>query len=182
MVGEKIINTLYMNKKPLKKTILILILLLLKSTTHAQNSLDNGQAQINVGLGFSNWGIPVYIGADWGVDDNITVGAEFSYRNYNDRLNSTNYRHSIAGALVNGNYHFNNLLDLPDNIDLYAGLNIGFYSFRYDRNYIGQRYSGLGWGGQVGGRYFFSEKMGINIEIGGGAALSGGKIGLTIKL
>jgi hypothetical protein len=65
---------------------------------------------------------------------------------------------------------------------LYAGLNIGFYSWRYDRNYIGQRYTGLGWGGQVGGRYFLSEKVGINLEFGGGAALSGGKLGLTFKL
>jgi hypothetical protein len=69
----------------------------------------------------------VYIRADWGIDDNFTIGTEFSYRNYNDQLNSTKYRHSISGALINGNYHFNNLLDLPNTIDLYAGLNIGFF-------------------------------------------------------
>lgn len=182
MVGKKTINTLYMNKKYFQKTTLILILLLFRMTSFAQNNLDKGQAQINVGLGFSNWGIPVYIGADWGIDKDITLGAEFSYRNFNDRFNNTKYRHSISGALINGNYHFNNLLDLPDEINLYAGLNIGFYSWRYDSNYIGQRYSGLGWGGQVGGRYFISEKVGINLEFGGGAALSGGKIGLTFKL
>ncbi len=171
-----------MNKKSFQKTTLILILLLLKITSYAQNNLDKGEAQINAGLGFSNWGVPVYIGADWGVDDDFTIGAEFSYRNFNQRFNKIQYRHSISGALINGNYHFNNLLDLPDELDLYAGLNIGFYSWRYDSNYIGQRNNGLGWGGQVGVRYFLSEKVGLNLEFGGGVALSGGKFGLTFKL
>lgn len=171
-----------MNTNKYHKSALVIVLSFISLTSFSQNNLDKGEAQLNVGLGFSNWGVPVYIGADWGVVEDFTIGAEFSYRNYNDRFNNTKFRHSVAGALINGNYHFNNLLDLPSKVDLYAGLNIGFYSFRYDRNYSGQRYSGLGWGGQLGGRYFFSEKMGINLEIGGGAALSGGKIGLTIKL
>lgn len=171
-----------MDYKSILKSTLILMLLLLKMPMIAQNNLDKGNTQINAGLGFSNWGVPVFIGADWGVDDDFTIGAEFSYRNFNQRLNKIQYRHNISGALINGNYHFNNLLDLPDKLDLYAGLNIGFYSWRYDSNYFGQRNSGLGWGGQVGGRYFLNEKVGINLEFGGGVALSGGKLGLTFKL
>ena len=31
-------------------------------------------------------------------------------------------------------------------------------------------------------RYFFNNKLGGNIEFGGGSATAGGKIGLTIKL
>jgi outer membrane immunogenic protein len=67
-----------MNKKPIQKTSQIIILLLLKVTSNAQNNLDKNEAQINAGLDFSNWGIPVCIGADWGIDDNFTIGAEFS--------------------------------------------------------------------------------------------------------
>jgi outer membrane immunogenic protein len=171
-----------MNKKTFQKTTLILILLLFKVTSYSQNKLDIGEAQINVGLGISNWGVPVYVGADFGAIEDFTLGAEFSYRNFNERFDINKYRHRISCLLINGNYHFNNLFDLPNKFDLYAGLNIGFYSWRYDQNYISQPYSGRGWGGQAGGRYFLSEKVGINLEFGGGVALSGGKLGLTFKL
>jgi outer membrane immunogenic protein len=179
--AKKLINTLSLNNKTIK-TSLILILLINVTSTSAQNKLDKGQTQINVGLGFSNWGVPVFIGADWGAKVDITIGAEFSYRNFNEQFNKIQYRKNISGVLINGNYHFNTILDLPKEVDLYAGLNIGFYSWRYDNNYSDKRISGLGWGGQVGGRYFISKKIGINLEFGGGFALSGGKLGLTFKL
>jgi hypothetical protein len=40
----------------------------------------------------------------------------------------------------------------------------------------------VGIGAQVGGRYYFTDKFGVNVEIGGGNAFSGGKIGVSIKL
>lgn len=164
------------------KILLPFFSLLIFNSISAQNNLDKGDAQINVGLGMSNWGLPVYVGADFGVVPDFTIGAEFSYRNYNDRFANIRYRHSVTGALINGNYHFNTLLSTPSKLDIYAGLNLGFYSWQYDRNYPGARYTGWGWGGQIGGRYFFSNKVGLNLEFGGGAALSGGKLGLTFKL
>ena len=66
--------------------------------------------------------------------------------------------------------------------DFYAGLNLGYYTWSSPSDYPGNRTSGLGLGAQVGGRYYFTPKVGINLEIGGGNAFSGGKIGLTFKL
>ena len=83
---------------------------------------------------------------------------------------------------INGNYHFNTLLDIPTNWDFYAGLNLGFYFWNSDDDYPGTRSSGLALGGQIGGRYYFSKKFGINLEAGGANAFSGGKFGVTIKL
>jgi len=40
----------------------------------------------------------------------------------------------------------------------------------------------LGLGAQVGGRYYISNKVALNLEFGGGNAFSGGKFGLTFKL
>jgi len=48
--------------------------------------------------------------------------------------------------------------------------------------YPGSHTSGLGIGAQVGGRYYFSDNVGINIEFGGGNAFSGGKVGISILL
>ena len=34
----------------------------------------------------------------------------------------------------------------------------------------------------IGGRYYFKKNMAINVELGGGNALSAGKVGLSILL
>lgn len=166
----------------MKRTIFTIIILLAFGLSYGQNSLPKGSSQLNLGVGLSGWGIPVYIGMDFGVSNDITLGGELSFRSYNERWKSNRYRHSIIGISGNANYHFNRVLDIPDNFDFYAGLNLGFYVWSSPDSYQGGHRSGLGIGGQIGGRYFFTDRTGINLEFGGGNAFSGGKFGLTFKL
>lgn len=166
----------------MKKHFLVIILLISAGAVFAQGPISQGQSQINAGVGLSSWGVPVYLGFDYGVHPDITLGAELSYRNYNDRWDKHKYDHSIVGFSGNANYHFNNVLSIPSPWDFYAGLNLGFYSWNSPKKYGGSHTSGLELGAQVGGRYYFNNKMGVNLEFGGGNAFSGGKIGLTIKL
>ncbi|MEX0996475.1 MAG: outer membrane beta-barrel protein [Flavobacteriaceae bacterium] len=167
----------------MRKVYLTLILLIAATaTTFAQNPLPKGDAQLNMGVGLSNRGIPVYFGFDYGVHKDITIGAELSYRGYNDRFNNSRYKHSIFGISGNANYHFNHVLKIPTDWDFYAGLNLGFYHWNSDDNYPGDFNSGVGIGAQVGGRYFFTDSFGINLEFGGNNAFSGGKFGITVKL
>ena len=167
----------------MKKLFFTIILLIAASAMFAQQSpIAKGQAQINLGVGFSSWGIPLYAGFDYGVHKDITLGAELSFRSYNDNWHNDKYRHSIFGVLGNANYHFNTILNIPSNWDFYAGLNLGFYSWSSPNGYDGSHNSGIGLGAQVGGRYYFNNKVGINLEFGGGNSLSGGKFGLSIKI
>lgn len=148
----------------------------------AQTTEPSRSTQLNFGVGLSGWGIPVYAGLDFGVSKNITLGGEVSYRAYREKYHDFYYDHSIIGFSVNGNYHFNSILNIPPRWDFYAGLNLGFYVWSSPNDYYGDHTSGLGIGGQIGGRYFFTERFGINLEFGGGNAFSGGKFGLTFKL
>jgi outer membrane immunogenic protein len=127
----------------------------------------------------TGWGIPIYVGMDFGVLRDLTLGFEGSFRSYNQNYTNTKYHHSIIGLSVNGNYHFNTLLNIPENWDFYAGLNIGYYFWSSPSDYPGTGSSGLGLGAQIGGRYFFSNNFGLNLEFGGGNAFSGGKFGIT---
>lgn len=147
----------------------------------AQGDLSRGKNQFNAGLGLSGWGIPVYLGIDHGFRENITLGGELSFRAYSDKIASVSYSHSIVGISGNGNYHFNEILDIDPEWDVYAGLNVGFYFWNSSKSYPGSGASGLGLGAQVGGRYFFNQSTAINLEFGGGNAFSGGKIGITKK-
>ena len=166
----------------MKKQILLFALLLSAGAIFAQGPLAKGQSQINLGVGFSSWGVPVYLGFDHGVSSDVSLGLEMSYRGYDDDWDHYKYHHSIIGFAGNANYHFNRVLSIPSPWDFYAGINVGFYSWRSPDGYHGTHTSGLGLGGQVGGRYYFSNKVGLNLEFGGGNSFSGGKIGLTFKL
>lgn len=166
----------------MKKKFLVLALLIVVGVVFAENSVAKGQSQFNAGVGFSSWGVPVYIGLDHGVHRDFTLGGELSFQSYQDRYDDHKYDHSIIGIAGNGNYHFNNVLNIPSNWDFYAGLSLGFFIWNSPDDYEGSRTSGLGISGQIGGRYYFSKNFGVNLELGGGNAFSGGKFGISLKL
>jgi hypothetical protein len=166
----------------MKKIIFGIAFAMFAGFTMAQNPIQIGKSQFNVGVGFSDMGTPIYIGADFGVLRDVTFGGELSYRDYHENWNNDGYDHNIMGLSGNGNYHFNRILGISQRWDFYAGLNLGFYIWTSPDAYEGSNSSGLGLGAQVGGRCYLSDRVGLNIEFGGGNAFSGGKLGLSFKL
>ncbi|MDP2069324.1 MAG: outer membrane beta-barrel protein [Lutibacter sp.] len=167
----------------MKKLILVVALALVSAVGFSQNPLTVGQSQLNVGVGLSDRGIPVYLGLDHGISRDITIGGELSYRSFNKYENNYKYNHDVIGISGNLNYHFNNALNMSNEWDFYVGPNLGYYSYKNDYDgYDGRYNSGLGVGAQLGFRYYLSDKVGLNLEFGGGNAFSGGKFGLTFKL
>ena len=167
------------------KTIRIAALALLVcavSHVQAQYALQTGKLQFNGGVGLSSWGLPIYAGLDYGFDKNISFGGELSFRSFNERILGERYNSSIIGISGNGNYHFGEMLGIDNLFDVYAGLNLGFYVWNTSSNYLGSGATGLGIGAQIGGRYYFKKNMAVNVELGGGNAFSGGKVGLSILL
>lgn len=169
----------------MKKAILICLTILCGLTyTFAQGSLEQEGKQLNAGFGFSNFGTPVYVGLDYGIHPDITIGPQISYRKYSEKWNFSGstfkYSHTIFVLGFNGNYHFNTLLDIASQWDVYAGLTLGYYVWSSPNDYLGNKSSGIGLDVQIGARYFFADNFGINLELGGGTG-SGGKFGITYK-
>lgn len=162
----------------MKKQFLVLGALITFGFANAQAPLEKGGIQFNAGLGTSGWGTPVYVGVDYGIANDITLGAEGSYRSYNQ----TGFKSSIIGLQVNGNYHFNKILSIPSKWDFYAGASGNYYIWKtdFEYEYLAEA-SGFGIGFQVGGRYFFSKSFGVNLEGGSGNSTTGGKLGITYK-
>lgn len=138
-----------------------------------QVNIDKSKLQFNVGLGLSTWGIPFYVGADYWMTPDITLGLEASFRY---RLLHT-WKYGYIGGSINANYHLTKILQLPENVDIYAGLSAGPYIGFGE--YVGSSFN-FGISGQIGGRYKISDKMWVQAELGGGS-FSGGKIGLTFR-
>lgn len=164
------------------KTKLLILLFLLTSSVGFSQSSNLNSNHLNMGVGLSGWGVPFYIGLDIPVHPDITIGGEFSYHGYRENWKSNTYDHTVLGFSGNANYYFDRLLQLGYNFDFYAGLSIGYFTWNSPNNYDGTYRSGLGLGGQVGGRYFFTNRMGINVEFGGRNTFNGTKFGITIKL
>lgn len=156
----------------------LLLLSVFAVSTFAQSPLSKGEKQLNAGVGFSGWGVPIYAGMDFGVYKDITIGFEASFRSYSQKFVGEKFRSTIFGFAGNGNYHFNSLLQIPSQWDVYAGLSLGYYVWNVSSDYPGDGESGIGLSAQVGARYFFKNNFGINLEFGGGN-VSGGKFGIT---
>lgn len=167
----------------MKNLVCCIFLTVVSGYTISQSMLGKGGKQLNAGFGLSSWGLPVYVGLDFGVHPDVSVGFEASYRSYKEhwKFDDKRYTHSVMGLSGNANYHFNSILNIPQEWDLYAGLNIGFYVWNSSADYPGDHTSGLGLGAQIGVRYYFNERFALNLEGGGGNAFSGGKFGITYK-
>ena len=181
----KVEELIFEEKIETMKTIrmaLVALFLCAIAQVHAQYALKTGKMQFNGGVGLSSWGLPVYAGIDYGFDKNISFGGELSFRSFNERVFGVRYTSSIIGVTGNANYHLVELLGIDDLFDVYAGLNLGFYIWNTSGDYNGNGSTGLGIGAQIGGRYYFKKNMAVNVELGGGNAFSGGKVGLSILL
>lgn len=168
----------------MKKFILIIAFGFISNGVFAQNPLGEGQTQLNAGVGISGWGVPVYLGFDYGISKDWSLGGQLSFQTDDSGYNGYHYDSTAIGISANGNYHFNRVLNIPRNFDLYAGASLTYYIWNYD-NYNGHAHpdnTSLGLGLQVGGRYFFTDKFGINLEFGGNTGTSGAKLGVTFKL
>lgn len=164
----------------MKKTLLLVSFLVLSTCAFSQVAdtvsgqtgrapLTRGEEQINFGLGLNTDGLPVYAQFDFAVARNVTVSPMVAL------TGGSSESYTTLG--VHGDYHFNSLLDIPSNWDFYAGANLGF------RFYMGQstRTGALHLGVQIGGRYYWNQKWGVNLEFGGGAGF-GGRVGVSRKL
>ncbi len=168
----------------MKKVILIVVALFATTFAFGQR-LEVGEIQLNAGLGLNSgdWSTPVYAGVDYGVMPDITVGGFLSYASHDFKYVSGNYKGRWFSIAAKGDYHFNTLLSIPNEWDLYAGLTLAYNNFSYDWDDYHGDYddSGLGLGIQIGGRYYFTENWAVNLELGGSDIASGGKIGVTYK-
>ncbi len=119
-------------------------------------------------------GLPIGLSADYGITDNISLGAYAGYASTTEEFGGFGkwkYTYIIVGA--RGAYHF----QLADKFDTYAGVLLGYNaaSVTWDGSSafsgISPTAGGLAWSGFLGGRYRFSESIGAFAELGYGIAI-----------
>jgi hypothetical protein len=138
------------------KNVLIIISLFVISVTGFTQSYDGKSDQkINVGYEFYGQGSGIKATYDYGLSNLFSVGAGFSY--FLDNGENDYF------IFLRTSMHFGDLFDLPPQLDIYPGAELGYLSR-----------SDIAINGFVGIRYFLTKKIGIYTEIGstGSAGIS----------
>ena len=161
------------------------------SLANAQEVFHKGTTAINAGIGLGSYysGItipPLSVSLDYGVADNlingnngsISVGGFAGYAASSHTYGAYKTTFSYIALGGRGAFHY----QFAPKLDTYAGLMVSYdiVSSNYDAfaNYI--KTSHVDWSIFLGGRYFFTEKIGAFAELGYG--FYNLNLGVTFKL
>lgn len=170
-----------------------------KSKESSMNSgFGKGSMAVNLGVGaglgygyIGNASLPALnLSVERGIMENvgpgtISVGGLVGYKAYRYKYPASDYKATWTDlyVAVRGIYHYN-FTENPK-VDTYGGISLGVRIESYKDTYLGKEY-GSSYGGAyahsgffLGGRYFFSEKVGAFLEAG--YDMSYLKAGLTAK-
>lgn len=138
------------------KKIITLLLVFAGFSVNAQEAYTGkGDTKMHIGANFQDGGTGLNVGTDFGLGENISIGF------------SANYLLGVKEVTVNGatfkpefkdridakfrfNANIGKVMTLPEQMDVYPGLDLGIKNF----------------GGHLGVRYFFSEGFGLQSEFG----------------
>ena len=188
-----------------KLLLIVTVLFVTLSNLKAQDVFNKGTIAVNASIGLSNYnygygsyGIglpPISAAVDVGIVDGLiadraSVGvggyaglSSYSYKYYD--YYKENMTRMCFG--VRGTFHF----QLTDNLDTYAGVMLGLYtySYKYSYNPAYDYYSGyntrnnssdLAFSSFIGARWYMSKNFGFNAELGYGFTYI--SAGITFKL
>ena len=146
-----------------KLLLLVAIISFLGLGAQAQSTMSKGQLVGSVKVGFSDYGLPIGVAADYGFVSGfingkgaVSVGGELGLYLSNE------YTHLSLAA--RGNFHY----EFVQNLDTYLGLNLGLVGRSFALN------------GHLGARYYFG-KFGVGLEFGMVNHAAGGTIGVSMK-
>lgn len=149
--------------KNLKVLAVALLMLFGLSQMNAQAFEGNGDKKLQAGFSAFGNGIGLQGTFDYGIHQyfSLGAGAEFYFHGDNGKIKSKNANFYVFGR---ANAHLGSLLDMPSEMDLYPGIDLGLLG------------NDFGFGGHLGFRYFFTNNMGAYIEVG-----NRGSLGLTFN-
>jgi hypothetical protein len=135
--------------------------------------------QFNLGLGGS-LGLPIQVSYEQGITNNIGVGAIVGFAGKTIKTGIYDYKYTYLLFGARANYH----KQFIDKLDTYAGLTLGLNaaSVKVTPAFIGTSVAGGGMflAGQLGGRYYFTDKVAASLELGYGIGYA--NLGIAYKL
>ncbi|MGB5437351.1 MAG: DUF6646 family protein [Maribacter sp.] len=132
----------------MKKVFVVLTMLLGVSFVNAQAYEGKDDSKFQIGANFQENGTGIVVTYDYGLGENFSIGATSSYvLGVEESIDASFDNRFDLKARFNAN--LGSVMQLPSNVDVYPGLNLGLKNF----------------GGHLGTRYFFSDGFGLFAEV-----------------
>lgn len=159
----------------MKKLFLVALAIFLAAAVVWAEGYEKGKIYVGPSVGYG-WGLGFGAQGEYGVADKIGVGGDISYTSFTEKYSGWGYtyqwKYTLIGFLVSGVYHF-----MPGkNFDPYVKAGLGFFNWDAEYSdsfgnsssslYTAGYSSGVGYGGQVGFRYFFSPTVAGRAAVG----------------
>ncbi len=118
---------------------------------NAQNDAfsGSGDLRLNLGANLQKGGTGIVTSLDYGLGQSFSLGAQAGYllgvKEINGEKPGAEHRFDVK---LRANAHLGDVIGLPENFDIYPGLNLGLKNF----------------GGHAGVRYFFDKGFGVFAE------------------
>ena len=130
------------------KNILTFLLTILAATAFSQAFTGKGDIKGQVGLSVQKYGTGLNLTFDSGIGENMSYGFSGVYLLNTDANGYALKFEDRFDLKARFNANIGNVLKLPENVDIYPGLNLGTRNF----------------GAHLGARYFFTDGFGIYSE------------------
>ncbi|MBN1112965.1 MAG: outer membrane beta-barrel protein [Bacteroidales bacterium] len=158
----------------MRKLLALITLSTLVSVSAFCSNPEIGSIKATLGTGVSTGrGFQLFHAAGhYMLTDRIEVGLRAAYNLDNEFYSPNNsfytkdYTYNGISFATTGSFHINEWLELPSNLDLYGGLDLGmtFWSNPNDASF--KRKTDALFGVFAGAAYFFNNKLGASLEIG----------------
>jgi hypothetical protein len=132
------------------KKLITVLLVLSASFVNAQAFKGKGDVKLQVGATMQEYATGIVTTADFGLGENISVGASVGYLlNTTDAVGTPKFDDRFD-AKLRFNANIGNVLKISEKFDVYPGLDLGLRNF----------------GAHLGARYFFTDGFGVYTEAG----------------
>ncbi|CAM3452908.1 DUF6646 domain-containing protein [Zobellia roscoffensis] len=133
----------------MKFYVLSLCLLLTTTFLSAQAYEGRDDQKFQVGANLQSNGTGIMTSYDFGLGENISIGATATYLlGIDEGISASTWERFDTKARFSA--HLGNIIGLSDEVDIYPGLDLGLKNFGF----------------HMGARYFFSDGLGIYTELG----------------
>lgn len=132
------------------KKLITVLLVLSASFVNAQAFKGKGDVKLQVGATMQEYATGIIATTDFGLGENISVGASIGYLlNTTDAVGTPKFDDRFD-AKLRFNANIGNVLNISEKFDVYPGLDLGLRNF----------------GAHLGARYFFTDGFGVYTEAG----------------
>ena len=140
----------------MKRIIVIVMLVIFSGGISAQAWNGKGDQKVQLGMNLWGYGTGITATYDYGITNLISLGAGLNF--YFDGYRNNDIGNNVF-AFGRVNFHLKEALQLPDQWDIYPGVNLGV---------LGRDF---GLGVHLGARYFFTQNWGAFAEVGNNGSL-----------